>query len=200
MTDTDRGKMPSPDVVVHYDLPRSVDVLHKRHGHQCCNIFFYYSHEKVLLAHLQNAMKNVLQKWEMPSRTVLADAFLSNFANAVDSMPKLPVDIPFNNDYRTLGAMLYFAYRKSIHNKKHYLLLDPGFQRFKTRHDVEQYLADCGITNYSGISLTKKGFVVETMELLHHPIIHGSSGISPGIRRIKQRVNKGLIRSHKYRE
>ncbi|GFE55102.1 DEAD DEAH box RNA helicase, putative [Babesia ovis] len=200
MTDTDTGKLPSPDIVLHYDLPKTTALLHQRQRQQRCNVFFYLTHERVLLAHLQCHLGALMKKWELPSRTEQASAFLDNISNMVDTMNPLPVTIQFGtSDYQLLGALLYMAYRKFAHRKKHYLLHDPGFQRFKTRRDVETFLADCGITSYGGITLTKKGFVIDSYDMLCHPMIHDTAELA-SIQQLRRRVQKGFIKSHQQRQ
>ncbi|GBE60975.1 cytidylate kinase, putative [Babesia ovata] len=214
LSDDDVGTLPSPDTVVHYDLPKSPEVLRKRCQPQHANIFFYLSHEKVLVAHLQNSLNCIMTKWGLPSKSDQAEAFLDHLSTVVDSMQLLPVNVEHgdagqrdselvlfiflkHNVCSALAALLYFAYRKHAHSKKQYLLHDPGFERFKTRRDVEQYLSENGISNYTGITLTRRGFVVESYDMLRHPIVHGSTPELPGIRRIRERVNSGYISSHK---
>ncbi|CDR93855.1 hypothetical protein, conserved [Babesia bigemina] len=216
LSDDDSGALPSPDTVVHFDLPKSPKALRGRCHPQHANIFFHLSHEKVLVAHLQNSLNCIMTKWQLPSKAEQAEAFLEHLATVVDSMHPLPVSVEYDstdkrdsqlvvhisdNDStcRALSALLYFAYRKHAHSKKQYLLHDPGFERFKTRRDVEAYLSENGISNYMGITLTRRGFVVESYDMLRQPMVHGSTPQLSGIRRIRERVKSGYISSHKGR-
>ncbi|GIX63540.1 U6 snRNA-associated sm-like protein Lsm3 [Babesia caballi] len=198
LTDGVTGMLPVPDVVVHYDLPKSPEALKRRQRPQRANVFFYLSHERVLVAHLQHALNAVVEKWELPSRTQQAEAFLDKFGE-VEGVQPLPPGVGIeggsHGDHEMLGALMYFVHRKHAHSKKQYLLHDPGFQRFRTRRDVEQYLSEKGVTNYTGIALSRRGFVVESYEMLRLPVVHEAAAELPGLRRIRRRVSAGCISS-----
>lgn len=66
---------------------------------------------------------------------------------------------------------------------------------FKTRRDVEQFLSDRGIKAYNGIILTKKGFIVDSYEMLRLPLSHELAFELPSIKRLTKNVNSGCLTS-----
>lgn len=201
---------------MHFDLPKNLGAIHRRIKPQRANIFFYLNEERVYIAHLQNAFKTILANWELPSKKQQLESFVERFGEMIDNMPPIDLNVKLGTTaqpkeelvlftkssyyYRILAALMYFIYRKLSQTRKQYLLYDPSFTKFKTRRDVEQFLSDSGITNYDGITLTKKGFVVDSYELLTLPLSHETVFEHPQIRQLRRKVNSGCISTHRRKQ
>lgn len=199
LSDAVTGKMPEADAVIHFDLPKTPSVVLNRIKPTYCNIFFYSGKEKVYLAHLQNLMNTILINWELKSKEDNIKMFIDGFGDLTGGiLPdniNIPVSTEISKNHEFLSSLMYLLYYKLARSRKQYLLYDPTFSVLKTRSHVETFLSERGISNYCGITLTEKGFCVESYDMLRLPLSYKSVKEMPHIRRIRDAVTRSYISS-----
>ncbi|UKK02326.2 hypothetical protein MACK_001683 [Theileria orientalis] len=70
-------KIPNIDLIIHYDLPNTLEIFVKRMAARKVNLFFYGRTGKLYMAQLQNYLNVVVHEWPMPSNQSIVDSFLN---------------------------------------------------------------------------------------------------------------------------
>nr|PVC50242.1 hypothetical protein MACL_00002438 [Theileria orientalis] len=78
-------KIPNIDLIVHYDLPNTLEIFVKRLVARKVNLFFYGNTGKLYMAQLQNYFNVVVHEWQMPSNQSVVDAFLNQIEEHLKS-------------------------------------------------------------------------------------------------------------------
>ncbi|KAK2195327.1 hypothetical protein BdWA1_003002 [Babesia duncani] len=198
LSDKITTRLPPCDVLIHYNMPKSLQILSKRTSPNNMNIYFYSNNEKLLMAHLQSRLKFIMKPWELPSKVELINQFVSELEAHLKNIPAIQdsgIEFVKNDPKSVLSCILYLLHRKSKAVKcKRYLLYDPSFTKFKSRQAVVDYLHGNGIYNYRSISLTRRGYIVESFDLLQLPTTHCKK-LNANFIKIKRRLERGYISS-----
>ncbi|UKJ90133.2 hypothetical protein MACJ_001063 [Theileria orientalis] len=78
-------KIPNIDLIIHYDLPNTLDIFVKRLAARKVNLFFYGRIGKLYMAQLQNYLNVVVHEWPMPSNQSIVDSFLNQIEQTFKS-------------------------------------------------------------------------------------------------------------------
>eukprot|EP00375_Theileria_parva_P001998 XP_764673.1 hypothetical protein [Theileria parva strain Muguga] len=77
LSDNVFAKIPKVDMIIHYDLPGTLDVFAKRLSATKSNLFFYGRTDKLFMAQLHNYLKSVIKDWTLPSTETVVESFIN---------------------------------------------------------------------------------------------------------------------------
>uniref|UniRef100_A0A3B0N6Y0 Uncharacterized protein n=1 Tax=Theileria annulata TaxID=5874 RepID=A0A3B0N6Y0_THEAN len=77
LSDNVFAKIPKVHMIIHYDLPGTLDIFAKRLAPTKCNLFFYGKTDKLFMAQLHNYLKVVIEDWTLPSTKSVVESFLN---------------------------------------------------------------------------------------------------------------------------